>query len=391
MRISPGSSDIRICWLLPTAWFYWQPSLSELAKVFLSVKVFTGLFPGFAQGFEGSIDVEVVGTRKVFAITKSQMSYGNNFTSLSPQIILRLFKYKPDVILSSSFGIWSILALLFKYLGGWKVIIAYEGSSPGVDYRNSVTRLLLRRLMVFFADACITNSHTGKDYLINYLNATESTVFVQPYEVPDLRSFEDDNNFSQTISNLELSFNNFKRPVFIFVGSLVPRKGVRCLVEACSHLKKAGNHSFSILILGDGPQRQELEALSHECDLNDQIIWTGRIDYADIATYFHYSDIFVLPTLEDTWGMVVLEAMLLGKPILCSDGAGASELIEEGQNGYRFEAGNSEELAAMMKKFIDNPEKIDDMGKASKRIMEKYTPAAAAEMMSKVIRYVTGT
>lgn len=383
-------SKSSIAWLLPTVWFYWQPSLGELAKLFPNTKVFTGLFPGFAQGFENVLEVEVVGDRKVFAVSESEISYGDNFTYLSPKIISRLLQYSPDIVFSSSFGVWSILALLFKFIGGWKVIIAYEGSSPGVDYRNSTTRIFLRRLMVFFADACITNSHAGKDYLINYLNATESTVFVQPYEVPDLRSFRDVNNSLQDISNSKLSFNNLKKPIFIYVGSIVPRKGVRCLVEACIHLKKTGNHSFTVLILGDGPQRQELEALSYEYDLDNQIIWAGRIDYADIATYFYYSDIFVLPTLEDTWGMVVLEAMLLGKPILCSDGAGASELIEEGQNGYCFEAGSSVALAVMMKKFIDNPEKIDDMGRASKRIMDKYTPVAAAEMMSEVIRYVTG-
>ncbi|MEN8444232.1 MAG: glycosyl transferase, partial [Cyanobacteria bacterium J06555_13] len=141
-------NNLRIAWLLPTAWFYWQPALSELSQIFPNTKVFTGLFPGFAKGFENALDVELVGERKVIAVTESEASYGDNFTYLSPSIVPRLLKFKPQVIFTSSFGVWSILALAFKVIGRWKVVIAYEGSSPGVDYRHSAARLAVRRTMV---------------------------------------------------------------------------------------------------------------------------------------------------------------------------------------------------------------------------------------------------
>ena len=139
--------ELRIAWLLPVAWFYWQPAISELTKIFPNTTVFTGLFPGFAKGLEETLKVEVVGEFKVIEIAKDENSYGDNFTYLSPKIIGHLLKLRPQVIFSSSFGIWTIIALLLKPLFWWRVIIAYEGCSPGVDYRNSSARLFVRRLL----------------------------------------------------------------------------------------------------------------------------------------------------------------------------------------------------------------------------------------------------
>jgi hypothetical protein len=155
------SHNFRIAWLLPVAWFYWQPALCQFTQIFPQTKVFTGLFPGFARGFDNSFVVEVIGKFHVLEMARETTSYGSNFTYLSPSIIFHLLRLRPHAIFSSSFGIWTILALLLKPLCWWRVIIAYEGSSPSVDYRNSALRFLVRRLMVKLADACTTNSHAG--------------------------------------------------------------------------------------------------------------------------------------------------------------------------------------------------------------------------------------
>jgi glycosyltransferase involved in cell wall biosynthesis len=387
----PQPNSTKIAWLLPTTWFYWQPSLSELTQHFPNTKIFTGLFSGFAKGFENALDVEVVGQRKVVAVTQSATSYGDNFTYLSPKILPRLFQYRPQVVFSSSFGIWTMLALLSKWLGGWKVVIAYEGSSPSVDYRNSLLRLTLRRAMVWAANACITNSHAGQKYLINSLGAPPELTFVQPYEVPDVRSLAGVNEALEYVTPANtVRFSDLKRPVFLFVGSLVPRKGVSCLLEACKLLKESGINGFSVLLVGDGPQREALQSFTQQHQLQDCVTWVGRVNYSDIGTYFHHADVFVLPTLEDTWGMVVLEAMLLGKAILCSVGAGAAELVREGENGFCFAPNDSEVLAAAMQRLIEAPDRIAAMGDRSKAIMADYSPQKSGEFLSHVVTTVLG-
>lgn len=384
-------NSFKIAWLLPTTWFYWQPALSELTRYFPHTKVFTGLFPGFAKGLENTLDVEIVGKQKVVTVTKSVNSYGNNFTYLSPKILPRLFQYRPQIVFSSSFGIWTLLALLTKWLGGWKVVIAYEGSSPGVDYLDSPLRLALRRAMVWAADACITNSHAGQKYLIDCLRSPPELTFAQPYEVPDVRSLAAVNEMLEVVvPGQSLRFKDLKRPVFLFVGSMLPRKGVSCLLEACKLLKDAGSKEFSVLLVGDGPQREDLQSYTQQHQLEDCVTWVGRVNYDDIGTYFHHADVFVLPTLEDTWGMVVLEAMLLGKAVLCSTGAGAAELVQEGENGYRFAPDNPQVLAAAMQRLIEDPSQLVAMGQRSHSIMASYSPQKAGKFLSQVAGLVMG-
>ena len=373
--------NFRIAWLLPVAWFYWQPVISQFTQLFPQTKVFTGLFPGFARGFENSFAVEVVGEFQVIEMVRETTSYGSSFTYLSPRIIFRLLRLKPHAIFTSSFGIWTILALLLKPLCWWRVIIAYEGSSPSVDYRNSAMRLLVRRLMVKFADAYITNSQAGKAYLVEVLNANNNRVFVQPYEIPDPRTLA-------TQENVELDTAQLQRPVFLFVGQIVPRKGLHVLLEACKILQQQGYREYTLQIVGDGSQREELEKFSQEHHLTDCVQWVGRVDYNLIGAYFRNADVFVLPTLEDTWGVVVLEAMLLGKPILCSTGAGTAELVVHGENGYVFDPNQPEKLAELMRQLIDRPIVINGMGKRSQQIVSQYNAEAASKCLAQVTNLV---
>ena len=238
----------RIAWLLTSAFYYWHPMLAELAKLFPQMKAFSANWRGYAQGYEESFLFEVVGERKVIPIIKDSKSYGTNFTYLPLNVVNRLFKFKPNVIFSNSFGLWTVLALLFKPLGRWKVVIAYEGSSPGVDYRNSPPRLALRGAMVKAADACITNSQAGKAYLTEVLKTDERRVFVHPYEVPGTNSLEV-NNTSITNNNQEVA--SLPRPVFIFVGSVTQRKGLHLLLEACAILAKQACTDYTLQIVGD--------------------------------------------------------------------------------------------------------------------------------------------
>ncbi|WP_256995771.1 glycosyltransferase family 4 protein [Halomicronema hongdechloris] len=344
---------------------------------------------GFAPGFENSFQVEIVGNRKIIPLLRSTSSYGSNFTYLPFSIINRLLQFRPHVIFSNSFGMWTLLALLLKPIGRWKVVIAYEGSSPGVDYRKSPPRLWLRSWMLRIADACITNSAAGKQYLTEVLRASEGEVFMHPYEVPSSNAFSQ-NAFSQAQDEQaasSLTQSSTKR-VFLYVGSLVPRKGLKYLLEACSRLQEWGCEDYLLNVVGDGDERSSLEAYCHNHGLIEQVQWLGRVDYAQLGEQFHKADVFVLPTLEDTWGMVVLEAMVAHLPVLCSQWAGASELILDAQNGFCFDPKDPDSLAHLMQKFILNSELSSQMGRTAGVLMKNYTPAEAADFMVNVVDFV---
>lgn len=380
-------NNLRVAWLVPVAWFYWQPTLSEFSKIFPNTKIYTALFPGYTKGYEDSLDLEIVGDFKVLGgqqnLTKPR--YGSTFTSLSPKIVLRLLQYRPKLIFTSSFGIWTILALLFKFIGRWQVAIAYEGSSPGVDFRHSPWRLWFRKIMVKIADAYITNSKAGQDYLVEVLEAEPEKVFARPYEIPAAASLLNPE------TTRALSKKSFSKPIFLFVGRIIPRKGLHLLLEACTILKQQGHQNYTLLIVGDGQQRSELEAFCKKHNLEDCVKWIGKVDYQEISNYFQVADIFILPTLEDTWGVVVLEAMLLGKPVLCSQGAGSSELIIDGENGYVFDPQARKELAQIMAKLIENPKLSKIMGLKSQETIAPHTPEKASQFLAQVVYFLSQT
>jgi glycosyltransferase involved in cell wall biosynthesis len=373
----------RIAWLLTSAFYYWHPMLSCLTQRFPETQAFAAKWQGYAAGFENQFAVEVVGKRKIVSLKQSTTGYGSSFTFLSLSIVERLLRFKPDVVFSNSFGVWTILALLFKSLGKWRVVIAYEGSSPSVDYRSSPLRLAIRRLMVRSADASISNSTAGKEYLINILDAPKHRVFAHPYEVPCGQALRQSSLAVQAKTTAPS-----EQPIFLFVGSLKPRKGVHLLLDACCLLRQQGYQNYTLRVIGDGTQQQELMALTEQQGLTERVQWIGRVDYQDLGAYFQQADVFVLPTLEDTWGVVVLEAMALGKPALCSQWAGAAELIVEGKNGYCFDPQNPKELAEIMSRFMDDLDLAIAMGQSAQAEIAKYSPDAAAQFLAEVATFV---
>ncbi len=375
------SSNWRIAWLFPSLDLgnYWHPIFSRFSQRFPHTQIFTGRWPGFAPGFESTFAVQVVGKSHFVATQRDTGKYVRNVGLVSPNIVGYLLKFKPNVIFASGFSLWTILSLLLKAIGGWRVVIVYEGSSQTYDFRDDPRRLALRRLLVRWADAYITNSATGKAYLTDILGAAAAHVFAQPYQVPDATALLDR---MTAVAPLPAP----KRPIFLFVGQLVPRKGLHLLLEACALLKTWGHQDFTLMVVGDGPQRAELEQFSRDRNL-ENIQWAGWVAYNQLGAYFTQADVFILPSQEDTWGMVVLEAMVFGKPILCSKWVGAMEMVQPEVNGYIFDPYQTEEIAHCMLKLLHDPDQIIRMGEQSKQLIATHNPPSVVEFLTEVTSF----
>ena len=373
-QISPS----RVAWLFPSLarGSYWHPLFSQFSRQYPNTTIYTGEWPGFAAGFEDDFAVEVVGETKVLQTTKADNGYSRTYIVPSWQIVPKLLASKPEVIFTSAFSLWTAVALVFKLFYGTRVIVLFDGVSPGVDHLNSGFRVFPRRLMSRCINAFITNSEAGKRYLVEVVRARRDDVFVQPYLVPDMSALND-----KACAPINLAL--VKRPVFLFVGQLVSRKGLAYLIKACGLLKQRGYH-FTLLIVGEGKERSNLEALVKQHGLEGYIQLIGRVNYHQLGAYFEQADVFVFPTLEDIWGMVVPEAMAFGKPVLCSKWAGATEIIKEGESGWIFDPRDVEQLAALMSRFMDQPALIDEMGDRAKQLAADLTPQKAAEFFCKL-------
>jgi glycosyltransferase involved in cell wall biosynthesis len=376
----------RVAWLLPAmgnGGLSFQNLLCEFTKLFPETITFTGQWPGFARGFEDTFVVQEIGATRYVEFGKTRNGYTIGFSYASPQIIRHLLRFKPHVIFANSFTAWTLIALLLKPIAGWKVIITYEGGSAVYENSSSIVRYYSRRLMTRWADAFVANGQAGKSYLLDVLQVRAEKVFSKPFLVPSLKALQQYSN-----DDAPQIDDSLQRPLLLFVGQLIPRKGLKTLLEACYKLKQQGCTKYTLMVVGDGEQRSELEAFVKEVGLDQQVVWIGKVPYHRLGVYFKSADVFIFPTYDDIWGMVLTEAMAFGKPVICSQSAGAVEMVVESSNGYTYQPEQVDKLAKVISLFFDNPSLIKQMGESSLQIMSKYTPEDSIASFIKSLRYV---
>jgi glycosyltransferase involved in cell wall biosynthesis len=350
--------ELKVAWLLPSvkAGAHWQPVLTRFLGNFKRTIFFTtDVWKEFDYGASYAKAFCQLGNLKTVLVNKESIGYNHGLLVLPFSIISHLSRFRPHIIIANAFSVWTLIAVFMKPLFRWKVIILYEGSTPNSDFQNSRVRSVIRKLISHSASLFVANTISAKHYLCTALGVPEEQVLSGHYLLPDVALL------STTVHQSELDLSVLKKPIFLYVGQIVARKGIFQLLEACSSLKAKGLNDYSLLIIGDGIEKERFEAEVHQRQLQDQIICLGRVDYGGLGTYFKVSDVFMFPTCEDTWGMAALEALAFGKPVICSKHSGASELIIHGENGYLIEPKLPENIASSMEKLISNPSLVHQM------------------------------
>ena len=141
---------------------------------------------------------------------------------------------------------------------------------------------------------------------------------------------------------------------FIYVGYLIPRKNIQLLIRA---FKKIDDNKAKVYIVGTGPSEIQLKKLSKN---DNRIIFTGNKEGVDKSNLYATSDILVLPSLDDSWGLVVNEAIHYGLGVITSDTIGATELIDT-NTGLIFKSNNLEQLYSAMTELINDKKKLKSM------------------------------
>lgn len=164
---------------------------------------------------------------------------------------------------------------------------------------------------------------------------------------------------------------------FLYVGRLAEEKNIFTLLEAYKNIAKQ-DKKWGLMILGDGPQKEQVINYINNNNLSDRIYLFGFIQQHQIVKYYMYSDVFILPSISEPWGLVVNEAMLCGLPIIVSNKCGsAPELVKDGVNGYIFDPFDKKELEDKMISIIKK-NNFSDFGKKSLEIIVQHSPKNVA-------------
>jgi D-inositol-3-phosphate glycosyltransferase len=161
----------------------------------------------------------------------------------------------------------------------------------------------------------------------------------------------------------------------LFVGRLEPLKGVDVLIDAMSILARNGSKARLLIAGGnlDGDLAHLLRARVNEHRLNEMVRFLGAVDQMDLPNYYSAADICAMPSFYESFGMVAIEAMACGTPVVASRAGGLQFTVRDGDNGLLVPPGDSVALADAMHKLLSDPALCDRMGKAAISAAQDYS------------------
>lgn len=176
---------------------------------------------------------------------------------------------------------------------------------------------------------------------------------------------------------------NFERQIkevknFAFVGSLIKRKYPITVLESLA--VSFGEKPFNLTYIGEGNEKVNIQNLFKEKKCKGSLVFTGRIPRDEVIDYLRNTDVFVMISKGEIFGLVYLEAMALGCITIAARHEGIDGIIEDGENGFLCEAGNSKELAAIITRIRNMSSKeLNGISRKAIEIANHYTDVKVAE------------
>ena len=311
----------------------------------------------------------------VSALGAKPIDYSLSRTGLNPFRDLRDFVFlvfllsrlKPDLLFS-----YAIKPTIYGTLAGWIVGIPKRFAmieGLGYAFIQAGEKESLKRRFIRFIAQFLYGLALPRATKVFFLNCNDLEEFVLKGFVPKEKAF--------LLGPIGVNLEYFKpappvkRPLtFLLAGRLLREKGVMEFVEVARRIKAKYPDTRFVLLggLDTNPgaiSREEVEGWVKE----GLIEWPGHVP--DVRPYIAQASVFVLPSYREGVPRSIQEAMAMGRPIITTDAPGCRETVIPGVNGFLVPVRNVDALVSAMKRFINEPELIDRMGKESRRIAEE--------------------
>jgi glycosyltransferase involved in cell wall biosynthesis len=250
----------------------------------------------------------------------------------------RLKVFQPDVIhLHHPFWLGS----LGLFIGRWlrvPVIYTYHTRLehyahfvplPGNLFRNLISHALIKRF-ANKCDAVIVPTDSTEEYL--RMIGVKSPTFVQPTGI-EYQRFQDVSD--DDVNRLRESLKIQDETVFISVSRLSNEKNIDFMIDAIDALRQRTDRPFRFLMIGKGHQHDRLQQRIDELDLGQHFTLVGSVPPEDMATWYHLGDVFLFASKSETQGMVILEAMAAGLPVVAVRSSGIDDVVRQDHNGFK--------------------------------------------------------
>jgi len=335
---------------------------------------------------EKAIGKNAIGTtdEKTYTIGRKS-DFANKYISIPYQkgLYKRIKDISPDVIIAEGFFQWTPWALYYAWKNKKPIYIAYERT--GYTERNCPKwRLAYRRFISKFIAGYLVNGSETEKYL-------ERTGLTKGKVVIEGCMSADSKNLSESVLSKSIEEKTLIRQrligdkigvAYLFVGQIIERKGVKQLLDAWTeHIKI--HYNDSLLLVGAGEILSEYKKEYHTVE---GVNFIGSIDYDSISDYYATADVFILPTLEDNWSLVIPEAMACSLPVATTIYNGCYPELVTKENGFVFDSLKKESIIEALTYFHGERIDLKAMGNRSFEIEQNYTPEVVARRIIQGIK-----
>lgn len=216
----------------------------------------------------------------------------------------------------------------------------------------------------------------------NYMKCELQRLFGLPFEKINVVA----NGININMFNSVDRDYNFRRQyaadnerIILFMGRLVYEKGIQNLISAMPKILE-GYHDAKLVIAGKGGMSDELKAQVNAMGIANKVYFTGYMDAKQVCKMYKCADVSVFPSTYEPFGIVALEAMLAGVPVVVSDIGGLNEIVQHRVDGMKSYAGNANSLADSILELLKNPQLCDNVAKKAKtKVKAEYNWAKIAQ------------
>ena len=343
------------------------PDLDVTALYLSDCSIRGGKDAGFGQDVRWDVDL-LAGYRSVFVGKAARTREPGGFWSLiAPQVWSELNSGRYDVVwLHGHRYAADLIALMAAKTAGLPVMMRGD-THLGIPCRG-IKSILRRPLMGTLYRACDRLLAVGSANAAYYraMGVSDQKIFLVPYSVDNDRFVEAVKLTRDQKAEVRRRYNvPTDRPSVLFAAKFIRRKRPSDLLEAARRLRMETDRPFTVVMAGSGELEQELRSFCTAHAL-DNVVFTGFVNQSELPALYAASDVFVLPSQDEPWGLAVNEAMCASLPVIVAREVGCvADLVRDGVNGYTPEAGDIEGLARALRRLIEDEGLRQRQGQAS--------------------------
>lgn len=282
--------------------------------------------------------------------------------------IIKFLKQSWDFIVCCNMStLTGIFEMFYMHLKKIPYIIEADGAL--LDIKKRGLKEKIKKMLISNSFKCFSSSRTTDEYF-EYYGANRENIIRYPFT-----SVKEENIIKNEISNsmkmeLKKQYNVKEEKIVLGIGRLIKMKGFEYLIKAFNMIQP--NNNVGLYIIG-GNQRNLYENLISEENKNN-IHFIDFLPKEKVYDYCKLSDIFVLPTLSDAWGLVINEALANGLPVITTNKCVAGlEMVKDDFNGYIVPIKNYDEIYKKINCILDNDTKRKKMSVNSIKVANDYT------------------